>query len=262
VGVELAAAVAWYAIPAGAVMDGLAETLMVPDPAALGVKSKVAAAVPLGVRVVGAKVPEMPVAAGVSTTLDGQAAPVGVTVRVTALPTAPELADRDVVKAVAAAGVGVGDGVGVDEPPAASALNATKSAVVKPSNVRASGAVSEWNAIYAAPPAWGGVGSVAPSAKGRIRMMSRNMATYRVKELRGVASTARMPGLHAIRTSRSAGVSISAGETRRVPFGPVVIVTPRAAKDCTNSAGVTRGRVPACMARCASAATCSCNSFT
>lgn len=75
-----------------------------------------------------------------------------------------------------------------------------------------------------------------------------------------IAST--LAELHAIRTSRSAGVSISAGETRRVPFGPVVIVTPRAAKDCTNSAGVTRGRVPACMARCASAATCSCNSFT
>ncbi len=113
VGVEVATAVAWYASPAGAVMDGLAEMLMVPDPAALGVKLKVVAAVPLGVRVVGAKVPERPVADGVRTTLDGQAAPVGVAVRVTALPTAPELDDRAVVKAVAAAGVGVGVGVGV-----------------------------------------------------------------------------------------------------------------------------------------------------
>jgi len=109
----VAAAVAWYASPAGAVMDGLAETLMVPDPAALGVKAKVAAAVPLGVRVVGAKVPERPDAAGVRTTPDGQDAPVGVTVRVTALPTVPELEDRAVVKAVAAAGVGVGVGAGV-----------------------------------------------------------------------------------------------------------------------------------------------------
>ena len=56
-------------------MDELAEMLMVPDPAALGVKAKVVAAVPLGVRVVGAKVPDRPVAAGVRTTLDGQAAP-------------------------------------------------------------------------------------------------------------------------------------------------------------------------------------------
>ncbi len=91
-------------------MDGFATTPMVPDPAALGVKVKVAAAVPLGVRVVGAKVPERPVAAGVRTTLDGQAAPVGVTVRVTVLLTVPELADRAVVKAVAAVGVGVGVG--------------------------------------------------------------------------------------------------------------------------------------------------------
>jgi len=107
VGVGVAAAVAWYASPAGAVMDGLAETLMVRDPAALGVKAKVAAVVPLGVRVVGAKVPERPAAAGVRTTLDGQAAPVGATVRVTALPAVPELEDRAVVKAVAAAGAGV-----------------------------------------------------------------------------------------------------------------------------------------------------------
>jgi len=116
VGVEVAAAVAWYASPAGAVMDGLAETLMVPDPAVLGVKSKVAAVVPLGARVFGAKVPENPAAAGVRTTPDGQAAPVGVTVRVTALPTVLELADRDVVKAIAAAGVGLGAGVRFSTP--------------------------------------------------------------------------------------------------------------------------------------------------
>jgi len=105
-------------------MDGLAETLMVPDPAALGVKVKVAAAIPLGVRVVGAKVPERPAAAGVRTTLDGQAAPVGATVRVTALPTVPELEDRDVVKAVAAAGVGVGVGAGLAAANEAAAVKA------------------------------------------------------------------------------------------------------------------------------------------
>ena len=119
-------------------MDGFATTSMVPDPAALGVKVKVVAAVPLGVRVVGEKVPEMPAAAGVRTTLDGQAAPVGVMVRVTALPTVPELDDKTIVKAVATEEVAAGVGVGATTTAFASKTAAPADVAVK---VNTTGAV-------------------------------------------------------------------------------------------------------------------------